>query len=238
MGVSIPSGVTVADGVDSTPNTVSASAITAVVASITTLSSNVVTASALNSVSASITSGTFNIITVSAANIVSASINSATFQAGSGTERYSATGLIDVSTTEVATTAGGTNTLMTYIVPANTLNAANKGLEVVAWGRTTNSSSAKSLTVLVGTSTATTHTFATSLNNEWFLTMRIFRTNVSVQRYISRLERNSAAGADIPEQDNGSFFQDLAAGVTIAIQASCSAAAEVVQEGMTVEFLG
>ena len=153
MGIGIPSGVTISDGIDITPNTVSASAITAT--------------------SASIGAGVFNSVTTSALNVVSASINSATLQAGSGTERFAPSGLIDVSTTEVATTAGGTNTLMSYIVPANTLNSANRGLEVVAWGRTTNSTSAKALSVLVGTSTALTHSFAASINNEWFLTMRV-----------------------------------------------------------------
>lgn len=98
---------------------------------------------------------------------ISASGGSTTFTAGTGTGTYKAGGVLNASATQLGTTAGtGEEVLWTYTLPANSINAANKGLRITVHSKTAANGNTKTHRIYVGTQTI--YTVAGANNNVAF----------------------------------------------------------------------
>lgn len=142
--------------------------------------------------------------------------------------------VLNVNVTAVGNVGGGTDDLISYSVPANTLYTNGKTIRVTAWGTTANNANAKTLTLNVGSQAVVSTGLTTNLAGMWRIEALIVRTGASTQDIVA----STTQGATVI------FDQELTAGTqtdTSAITIKCTGAAttndDIVQEGLLVELL-
>lgn len=139
----------------------------------------------------------------------------------------------DLTTTSSG--AGSPVNLKSFVAPAGMLATDGQGLRIRAWGTGANNANVKSVRVTVGGNLLTGQNLQISINANWYMELTVYRT--------------SATGADVSEwsQQNGTaqnIVQSLSGltvpnwtttGVTVQFDCTQVSAADVVQEGISIE---
>jgi hypothetical protein len=154
--------------------------------------------------------------------------------AGGGSDPAKVGGILHVNTTAVGTDADtALKNLMVYVLPANTLNADNKGLKITAVLKTAANGNDK--TILLKFGDTMIDTGAQAWNAEKIvLTAYVFRTGAGTQDSWVQLVRIGGNTVAINALTN-----DETGGITIQLtgQNGTGTANDIVAESLTVEFL-
>ena len=158
--------------------------------------------------------------------------------AGTGTGAPVMIGTLSVNTTVVGNVGAGTDDLMTYTLPANSLSANGNGVRVTAWGTVANNANAKTLTVNFGTAVMATDSMTISGALNWMVIAHIFRTGSNTQTYIAKIE-SSANGLSVRDFDieSGNATESDSGTITIKCTGAATSDNDIVQKGMLVEFI-
>jgi hypothetical protein len=146
---------------------------------------------------------------------------------------------INVNTTAVASVGAGPDTLMSYTLPANSLSINGKGVRVTAWGTTANNANAKTITINFGSVSFGT-TMTPSIVGAWRFVMTAIRVGSNAQDWgfvLTEVVNATGLAANKEKQvaqSNGT--QTDTADIIIKITSTGTAASDIVQEGMLVEF--
>lgn len=199
----------------------------------TTVAATTVTATTVNgAIGTAAQPNITSVGTLSAATLVNA---------GTGSGTLKPTGMLNVQTTSVGNVGGGTDDLMSYALPANSLSTNGKGIRVTAWGQTANNANAKSLTFNVGTLTFTPITLTISIAGTWRYEAVIFRFAASthVIFYILSESTGNVAPVSAPKaaQGNGTSSDSSTAIITIKFQGAATNNNDITQDCMLVEFI-
>ena len=158
--------------------------------------------------------------------------------AGTGTGQPVMVGTLSVNTTAVGNVGAGTDDLMTYSLPANSLSANGKGVRVTISGRVANNANAKTLTFMFGASTVNI-ALRSTLDQAWFAVFHIIRTGANTQiitgdthtsvANLTTTNEGAVVDTTATETDSGA--------ITIKCTAVGVADNDVVQKFMMVEFI-
>lgn len=157
--------------------------------------------------------------------------------AGTGTGQPAFIGTLSINTTAVGNVGAGTDDLMTYSLPANSLSANGKGVRVTISGRIANNANSKTLTFMFGAASVNIAT-RTSVDQAFFAVFHIIRTGSNTQiitgdthtSVVNFTTTNEGAVVDTTatETDSGA--------ITIKCTGVGVADNDVVQKLMIVEF--
>lgn len=182
-----------------------------------------------------------NTVTISAGTIAGEA-------GGSGSVNMRIGGCMEANPTGVGNVgASGPDDLQTYQLPASTLNAANRGIRIKAWGTTANNANAKTvrLTIGPGPTALITKQLTASIAGFWKLEATILRTGASTQDYFA--EARNYGGTTVSSTDGatvamlasvGTLTQTETNALDIKVQSTVSTSNnDIVSEGLIVEFL-
>jgi len=150
-------------------------------------------------------------------------------------------GVLKTDTTAVGNIGAGTDTLITYTIPASTLGANGEALEFDCWGYCTNNANTKDITVNYG-GTALIDTTALVLNGvSWRAHGRIVRTGAATQTATCEF----TVGGTLLSAVNGTITLTTAPAETLSgtVVFKCTGASaispndnDIVQNGMTLKW--
>jgi len=146
------------------------------------------------------------------------------------------TPVLHVDVTPVGNVGGGTDNLMSYDLPANTLNTNLNGLRITCWGKTANNANAKTLNFRFGAGTFLSVGLSINYAANWKVEARIIRTAANTQAITVEMLNIAGAVINANSADNTGNETDTAA-ITIKCTASGTADNDVTQIGMLVERL-
>lgn len=144
--------------------------------------------------------------------------------------------VLETNTTPVGNVNTGEDDLMTYSLPANTLNANAQGVRVTAWGRTPSNANAKTLKMYFGTTAVLSFSLTANQVNAWRASGIVMRTGAATQISDATLLQGGTATALAVALDAGPTAT-LSGAVTIKCTGAATTTNDIVQEGMIVEFL-
>ena len=154
---------------------------------------------------------------------------------GTGTGEAPAIGTANVNTTAVGNVGAGTDDLMTYSHPANSLSAVGKGVRITAWGTAANNANAKTVTLAYGATTLVSTALTISQAGTWSITAIVIATGGSTQEAFATLNQGGAATlVDVERTTPG---ETLTGAVTIKCTGTATTTNDIVQEGLVVEML-
>ena len=151
---------------------------------------------------------------------------------GTGTGQAQASGKANVNTTAVGNVGTGEDDLMSFSLPANSLNADGKVIRIIAWGTTGANANEKIVKLFFGTAVVRQIGSAAINNKDWRIDAVVVRTGASAQ---------DALGTEIV--DNVSLnthsepAESTAAVIVIKTTGQGNVDNDVVQQGMLVEYL-
>lgn len=158
--------------------------------------------------------------------------------AGTGTAEPVMVGTLSVNTTAVGNVGAGTDDLMSYALPANSLSANGKGVRVTMWGTAANNANAKTLDFYFGGLRAASILLTVSTVRAWQVVATVMRSGASAQEYsIATIDGNASTGIGVANAFVGSTTQTDTAGITIKGVGTATADNDIVQKGMIVEFI-
>ena len=175
-----------------------------------------------------------SMLTISTAGVVNIP-GSITFAMGAGTGIAQSSGVANVNTTAVGNVTGGEDDLMTYTLPADSLDADGKSVRITAWGTTAANGNTKTIKLHFGGTVARQIGPTAQNNQDWKIDAVIVRTGATAQ---------DAIGTEMV--DNSSVFlthshpaEDTTAAIVIKVtgESASSATNDIVQEGMLIEYL-
>lgn len=116
-------------------------------------------------------------------------VKDATFATG-GTETHKPMGMIETNTTAVGNVGAGEDDLMSYTIPANTLDTDGKAIRITAWGAGNGADNVTIKWHFGGTEEWTIVSAAT--RTSWEASVYITRTGASAQVMLGRASANGA----------------------------------------------
>ena len=155
---------------------------------------------------------------------------------GTGTGLSNAVGVADVNNTAVGNVGTGTDDLMTYSLPTNSLSGNEKGVKITAWGTFANNANAKTLTLAFGSATILTNALTINVAATWYIEAYVFRTGTDTQDYVAKLVTVGAAGVAVNDIESGTATQDDGAAIVIKCTGTATTNDDIVQDGLVVEF--
>jgi len=151
-----------------------------------------------------------------------------------GSDTHKAMGAIHVDTSEVSRTTTGV--LMSYTLPANTLNANNKLIRFTAWGESTGSNAQKTVGVRTGTTpTSRRANVLIAGTLRWSIIGMIVRTGTgaTLDQYVFAFSGSAIAHSEVFSTD-----LDLTTDQTIDFfLSSINASDNIKQMGLVIELL-
>lgn len=166
--------------------------------------------------------------------LTSMGANNVGMKAGSSSNDAAVGGVLFVSTTAVGNVGTGTDDLITYSIPANTLAVNGQSVEFEAWGTIANSAGVKSVLAVFGATTVLTAAFIALAGDEWVLRGRIVRTGAATQKVHGSIvvtEPSNPTTANVT-----TAAETLSGAVTLKIQGVGTANNDVVCEGLVVKW--
>lgn len=157
--------------------------------------------------------------------------------AGTGTAEPVMVGTISVNTTAVGNVGAGTDDLMTYSLPANSLSANAKGVRITCWGSGANNANAKTVSLLFGGTTVVTGALNLSNAIFWTVTAVIFRTGSNAQKFFGQLQSARSTGVMSDAFGNSTAAETDSGAITIKCTGAATSDNDIVQDGMIVEFI-
>lgn len=151
-----------------------------------------------------------------------------------GTATHKPMGVIDSDITSVAKAEDGV--LMTYTLPANTLDVNGKAVRVTAWGI---GSASINVTINFRIAGTVISTLAlTDADFYWRFSILIVRTGSSAQVYVSELFTFTSGGVMTSLVGfNAPITEDLTTALALDVNLSSWISGTVTQKGMLVEVL-
>ena len=166
---------------------------------------------------------------------------------GTGATAPTLTGVLNTSVTAVGNVTTGEDDLITYSLPANSLQSNGQTVRVQAWGTLAGNANAKTFKFYFGAATgisAILAPFATATNliaGQWMLEALIVRTGSSTQTIISRFSQLNGTTADtrdiVLDRNLVSATETDTAAITIKCTGTGTDTNDVVQSGLLVEGL-
>jgi hypothetical protein len=164
-------------------------------------------------------------------------LTDSTHNAGAGTETFLPAGVINSDTTAGSTTAVVTEeTLITYTLPANSLNVNGKAIRIRVSGITAANTNVKTIRLYFGTTVLMSNDITTTPNNQgWEFEATVIRTAATTQKCVSR-GTVATANQTTTYQESG---QTLTSTVIIKItgQNGTASATDITAQFLHVEFL-
>lgn len=154
--------------------------------------------------------------------------------AGAGGATAFAGGTLSATSTAVGNVGAGTDDLITYAMPANTLTASGRGLRIRAWGTTANNANAKTVTLNWGSQVIMTQALTTSLAGTWRIDATVLRTGSSTQDVFAELLQLSTV---LDKHTLTAGTQTETGAITIKCTGTATTDNDIVNEGLLVEFL-
>lgn len=143
-------------------------------------------------------------------------------------------GALNVDVAAVGNITTGTDTLITYTLPANVLNANGRTLRITAWGTTANTAAAKQLVMVFGSQTIMTQALSVNLAGTWRIIAYVVRTGAATQDIFAELFQLSTV---IDKHTITAGTQDDTATITIMCTGAATNTDDIVQQGLIVEIL-
>lgn len=154
--------------------------------------------------------------------------------AGTGSGTFGLAGDLSVSVTQIGSSATNTTqTLKSYTLPGNTLEANGRGLRIKAWGTKAANAAPVTLALNFGGGTINTGSYTQS-GTSWVLKMDVYRRGSAVQRIAAEAIIGSVPVACKSTGDTSTDSTNI----TISVQALDASAAQsnVLADGLVVEF--
>jgi len=108
-----------------------------------------------------------------------ATINVLAGASSSGTTRVG--GAVNANVTSVGNVGAGEDTLMSYTLPANAMDANGRGVRVTAWGSTANNANAKTLKLYFGAAVLGSIASTANQASSWRFVSEVLRTGAATQ---------------------------------------------------------
>lgn len=160
-----------------------------------------------------------------------------TINAGGGSETLRPSGVINIDTTAASTGADTNETdLISFTLPASTLDANGKGVRVKVWGRTAANTNTKTVRLYFDTTVVASNDQTASPNNlNWAFEFTCIRTGASAEDVVG----GGFVGANIQTTSFNAVAKDTTTATTIKVtgQNGTATASDITAEGMLVEFL-
>ncbi len=163
---------------------------------------------------------------------------------GTGSGTAALIGKASINTTTVGNIGGGTDDLMTYSIPANSLSANGKGIRITAWGATGNNANAKTLIFTFGATNAGVTGLTVSIAGAWVAQVVIVRSAANTQvGYLTVTETvNGSSPVVAPKAYQvisfNSLFETDTSAIVTKFMAQATADNDIIQRGMLVEYIG
>lgn len=151
-------------------------------------------------------------------------------------------GALEINVTAVGNVGAGTDILMTYDLPANTLNVNARAIRITAWGTAANNSNPKTIALLWGSQTIMTQALTVSQAGTWRIVAYVVRTGTDTQDIFAELLQLLTTVIDTHTITAGT--QDDGAAITIKCTGTVTDGGgginndDLVQEGLIVEMIG
>ena len=134
----------------------------------------------------------------------------------------------------VGNVGAGTDDLMTYSLPANSLSKTNSVIRILAWGTTTNNGNAKTVTLNFGSQTILTQALTVSIAGTWRISAAIIKSGSNTQDIFAELLQLATI---VHNQTLTAGTQTDTAAITIKCTGAATADNDIVQEGLVVETM-
>jgi hypothetical protein len=149
---------------------------------------------------------------------------------------YSLGGVLTTSTTAVGNITGGEDNLITYSLQKNTLQNIGDTLEIIAYGTTAANANAKTIKLIIGSTTLFT-TGAVAFNNkDWCLRCTLIRTAAATQQAITTFQGDFALLTNTADFVTGT--EDFTTSLTIKCTGTSggSATDDIIQKGLVIKL--
>lgn len=145
---------------------------------------------------------------------------------------------LSVNTTAVGNVGAGEDDLMTYALAASKVVNTGAGIRVRAWGTSANNANAKTLKAYFGSAAVISQSLTASIAGRWYAEYTAIRTGLSAQDVAGRVSEGLVTlGTGKFSQEIGTATQTETGALTIKLTGTATTDNDIVQEGMTVEFL-
>lgn len=157
---------------------------------------------------------------------------------GVGTSTNVLTGAVNLNATAVGNAADTTeDNLMSYALPANSMDQNLRSVRVTAWGDGVSTADATTVKCYFGATAVVTKVLTASQANTWRTTFEVIRTGAATQVASGTLVNGGTASSTV--QSNASPGETTSGAITIKCtgqRATTSSANSVRQLGMITEF--
>ena len=146
-----------------------------------------------------------------------------------------------IGSSDPGTTASGAGSpanLKSYVVPADALNITGQGFRLRAWGTSANNANAKTVRVAVGATQILSQTLQVSVVDHWQVELLVFRTAATTADATAQGQTNGTSADSVQFVAVAGLADWTTTGNTIQFSCTQTSAADVIQEGLTVEWLG
>ena len=152
---------------------------------------------------------------------------------GGGTALATAGGVINVDLTPVGNVGTGTDDLITYTLPASTLNTTGKGVRIKCWGTLANNANGKTVIFNFGAYTFS-KLMTASAAGSWELTAEVYRTGADAQYVAGSLF--DQGGAQMVASNSATETE--AGTIVIKCTGNATTTNDIIQKAMIVEYIG
>ncbi len=144
-------------------------------------------------------------------------------------------GVVNANTTAVGNVGAGTDDLISYTLPANSIVTTGRGVRITAWGTGANNANAKTVTLEFGGQTVMTQALTANQVDNWRISSIVLRTGASTQDVFAELLQSGTAV--ITKQTITAGTQTETAQIIIKCTGTATDNDDIVQEGLLVESL-
>jgi hypothetical protein len=156
--------------------------------------------------------------------------------AGTGTATFRASGNIKVVDTTIGSSATNTTqTLTSYVLPANTLANANSGIFVQAWGRKAGNAAGVTFQLNIGGTSVNTGN-GTQSGVTWLLTGEAYKQAANVQQELYSAQVGTVFTA--PKSTSDTSVDTGTINISVQALDASAGQSNVLLDGLVVEFFG
>lgn len=146
--------------------------------------------------------------------------------------------LLTTNTTAVGNTTTSATDLMSYTIPANTLNVNGRTVRIKAYGTTANNGAAKTLQFQIGGTDVLNISLTTGQAGRWEIEVNVTRTGSSTQDYVARiLECTASLAASKAAIAIGTLTKTDTSTIIAKGIGTATSTNDIVMEFMSVEYL-
>lgn len=138
------------------------------------------------------------------------------------------------STTDVGNVGSGEDTLISYVIPANTLGDDLQYLEVFAWGSVAANANNKTIKLKIGSTTLFDTGAVAANDGSWMIDARIIRTGAGSMQSITRcISSNSLI---VNSANYVIVSEDTASSLTLSCTGEGTSNADIIQHGQIIKW--